>query len=258
MNHTRIVESISTQVSAATSIRNFLTTETNLTTFPPYILGETNSLFNEGAPGLSNAFGAALWGVDFALYLASVGIGRVHFHQGTNFRYQSWQPVNTNDTVIGTKAPYYGNIFSAAAVEGGEVQIVGLPLSEDTESAYAAYMGGKLTRIVVVNLNEYNYTINGTGPGLNPIPRPSTTYSFEVGNFHGAVVRRLTANGSDAITGITFDAVSYNWDLDMGKPVVLDNVTRGETAVLKNGVVSVDLLDSSAVILDLLPGTMEG
>ena len=34
----------------------------------PFILGEMNSLYNEGKPGLSNSFGAALWGVDFNLW----------------------------------------------------------------------------------------------------------------------------------------------------------------------------------------------
>lgn len=251
MNHARVMSSISTQVSAATSIHSFLTADKNLTTIPPYILGETNSLFNEGAPGLSNSFGAALWAADFALYSASVGIGRVHFHQGTNFRYQSWQPINTNNTVIGTKAPYYGNIFAAAMVQGKDVQIVGIPLPASTESAYAAYVGGKLARIIAINLNEYNYTLNGVGPGLNPVPRPSLNFTFGVGSFAGDVgVRRLSANGSDAITGITFDAISYNWDLDVGKPVVLKNITRGETAVVKAGVVNVVVPDSSAVVLD--------
>lgn len=53
---------------------------------PPLVFGETNSLYNQGKPGLSNSFGAALWGVDFNLYSASVGIKRVHMHQGTNYR----------------------------------------------------------------------------------------------------------------------------------------------------------------------------
>lgn len=52
----------------------------------PLIMGETNSLFNEGKPGLSNSFGAALWGIDFNLYCASVGFKRVHMHMGTNYR----------------------------------------------------------------------------------------------------------------------------------------------------------------------------
>lgn len=53
---------------------------------PPLVLGETNSLFNEGKPGLSNSFGAALWGIDFNLYCASAGIKRVHMHMGTDYR----------------------------------------------------------------------------------------------------------------------------------------------------------------------------
>jgi hypothetical protein len=52
----------------------------------PFILGESNSLYGEGLAGLSNTFGAAIWGVDFYLYAASQGIQRVHFHQGTDFR----------------------------------------------------------------------------------------------------------------------------------------------------------------------------
>jgi hypothetical protein len=53
---------------------------------PPLIFGETNSLYNQGRPGLSNTFGAALWGLDFNLYAASVGFKRVHMHMGTNYR----------------------------------------------------------------------------------------------------------------------------------------------------------------------------
>ncbi|AEO70011.1 glycoside hydrolase family 79 protein [Thermothielavioides terrestris NRRL 8126] len=53
---------------------------------PPLIFGEANSLYNQGRPGLSNTFGAALWGVDFNLYAASVGFKRVHMHMGTNYR----------------------------------------------------------------------------------------------------------------------------------------------------------------------------
>ena len=57
----------------------------------PLIFGESNSLYNQGKPGLSNTFGAALWGVDFNLYSASVGFKRVHMHQGTNYRVSDWE-----------------------------------------------------------------------------------------------------------------------------------------------------------------------
>ncbi|KAL1998863.1 hypothetical protein VTN02DRAFT_5464 [Thermoascus thermophilus] len=45
-------------------------------------------------------------------------------------------------------------------------------------------------------------------------------------------VQRLLANGRHAITGITRDGWSYNYELDGGKPVRLDNVTVGETVWL--------------------------
>ena len=80
MNHENTVQSADAHVSEYSDI---MSTDSSA---PPMILGETNSLYNQGSPGLSNTFGAALWGVDFNLYSASVGIKRVHMHQGTDYR----------------------------------------------------------------------------------------------------------------------------------------------------------------------------
>ncbi|KAI3333997.1 glycoside hydrolase family 79 protein [Ustulina deusta] len=237
------------------------------------ILGETNSLYNQGKPGLSNSFGAALWGIDFNLYCASAGIGRVHMHMGTNYRYASWQPVTTDLTVAGTKAPYYGNVAVAAFLGNLRIEPVRIAHLElggsdadanatetETEvgvkdSAYAAYVDDALTRIMVVNMRAYNYTLNGTGDldAPNPAPRAERTYVFGVEGFEegrAAVVRRLRANGSDAITGITWDGVSYNYELDLGKPVRLGNVTTGEKVEVRGGAVEVAVPDSQAVVLD--------
>lgn len=64
-------------------------------------------------------------------------------------------------------------------------------------------------------------------------------------------MRRLLANGSDAITGITWDGWSYNYELDEGRPVRLGNVTVGERVVVEEGgVVRVGVVDASAVLLD--------
>jgi hypothetical protein len=51
MNHTQTVNSVAAQLNVANALNS---------TGVPFILGETNSLYNEGAPGLSNAYGAAL------------------------------------------------------------------------------------------------------------------------------------------------------------------------------------------------------
>jgi len=248
MNHSSTVQSISSQLAERDSLSY---------TGIPFILGETNSLYNQGKPGLSNSFGAALWGLDFNLWCASQNIKRVHMHQGTNYRYASWQPINTSLATIGTKPPYYGNIAVATFlgdVGNNDVQIANLPLSSPLEAAYAAYDKGALKRLAVVNMRTYNYTVNGTSDIVNPETRPSQTYEFQVPQecTGEVLVQRLLANGSDAITGITFDGWSFNWELERGKPVRLGNVTTGEKVGVKSGVVSVEVPDSSAAILGFL------
>ncbi|RYC57352.1 hypothetical protein CHU98_g8864 [Xylaria longipes] len=263
MNHTRTRSSVDAHVSefaqispSAPGLRQ--------------IMGETNSLYNQGTPGLSNSFGAALWGIDFNLYCASVGIARVNMHMGTNYRYASWQPINTDLAEIGTKAPYYGNVAVAAFL--GNLQTrpalvahfdLGNSASGNStdsdvgvrDAAYGAYVDDTLARIMVINMRAYNHTLNGTGnlDTPNPAPRGVRTYSFGVDGFANgrqALVRRLYANGSDAVSGITWDGVSYNYELKLGKPVRLHNVTTGERVSVKNGVVEVDVPDSQAVVLD--------
>lgn len=246
MNHTNTVRSVNNHVALRDNLAY---------TGIPYVIGETNSLYNQGAPGLSNAFGAALWGVDFNLWCASKGIKRVHMHQGSDYRYAAWQPVQTSKTTIGTKAPYYGSITVAAMLGDltrNDVQLANLPLPDHRESAYATYVGGKLERIAVINMRQYNYTVNGTSSIPNPVPRSSQSYTFQLPPGVSKVgLQRLAANGSDAVTGITFDGWSYNWELQHGRPVRLHNATIGEELKVKKGSVTVEVPDSSAVILNL-------
>jgi len=168
-------------------------------------------------------------------------------HQGTNYRYAAWQPIQTSLAPKGTKAPYYGSIFVAAFlgnITKGHNQISNLPLENSSEAAYAAYEDSILRRIAVVNMRGYNYTNSSN-------TRPSKTYSFKVGAVDEVLVQRLVANGSNAISGITWDGWSYNWELNEGKQVRLWNVTTGETVYDEAGVISVVVPDSSAVILNL-------
>lgn len=83
MNHTNVIAKAEAQVNVS---RNIAALGGNLAPRVPFILGEHNSLARQGRPGLSNTFGAALWGVDWNLYLASQNISRSHMHQGTNYR----------------------------------------------------------------------------------------------------------------------------------------------------------------------------
>ncbi|CAI7669380.1 unnamed protein product [Penicillium bialowiezense] len=252
MNHTATKHSVDQHVNLSQVLNH-----DGLTKDIPYILGETNSLYHQGKPGLSNSFGAALWGVDFNLYCASQSIRRTHMHMGTDYRYASWQPVQTNKTTVGTKAPYYGNVMVAAMLnkenDSDEVQVVNLPTSAETDAAYAAYVNGRLSRIAVVNMQQFNYTDEETGATSQLSERRSTKYSFRIpqGSASSLSVQRLMANGSDAITGITWDGWSYNYELDNGKPVRQLNATVGESVAVKKGVVEIELPYSSGAVLNL-------
>ena len=74
-----------------------------------------------------------------------------------------------------------------------------------------------------------------------------------------AGVKRLRANGSDAITGVTWDGWSYNRELDNGRPVRLGNVTKtvGEqqeeeevVEIEEGGRLKVEVEDSEGVVLE--------
>jgi hypothetical protein len=237
MNHSSTVQSIAKQLNSS---RYLAALSDDLQPDLPFILGETNSLYNQGRPGLSNTFGATLWGVDFNLWCVANEIRRVHMHQGTNYRYQSWQPIDTNITSKGTKAPYYGNIAIAAFL--GDLSskeklphVINLPLPSEKEAAYASYVQGRLSKLVVINMDEYNATAGNEF--INDYERPMERYNFQLphgceGHYH---MQRLSANGSDAITGVTFDGYSYNYELNNGMPIQQNNVTNGEKVYVKSG-----------------------
>jgi hypothetical protein len=149
--------------------------------------------------------------------MASKNISRFHMHQGTNYRYQAWQPVSTNRTSIGTKAPYYGNIAVAAFL--GDLshaayrpQVVNIDLDDEFKAAYASYVNGQLAKIMLINLHDHNTTIenNYTDPAIE---RGVAQFAFQVPQGcrgKPAKLQRLMANGSDAVTGATFNGYSFN------------------------------------------------
>ncbi|KAG9191376.1 hypothetical protein G6011_09464 [Alternaria panax] len=220
-------------------------------------MGEHNSLARHGQPGLSNSFGAVLRGVDWNVYLASHNLSRSHMHQGTNYRYQSWQPIQTNITTRGTKPPYYGNLAVAAFMHrswlSSQLQISSLPASSIYSTQYASHVDDTLTRLLVVD-DLHTYNIIADNNYIDPVPQPSEMCTFQLpSDCRGeAYVQRLLANGSDAISGITWDGYSYNYDLDKGKLVRITHVTCGESVEVDvNGMLSIHVPWSSAAIVSL-------
>jgi hypothetical protein len=129
-----------------------------------YTLSEGNSYGNHGIPGLSNGGEQTVWGVDHLLQLASLGVKRMHFHNGRGFLYNVLQPVGLEGTGVddGTGLPgphvsalYHSLLVVAEASGTGEARVVEIPTYIDTLAAYGVYEGGKLVRIVLADSGVY-------------------------------------------------------------------------------------------------------
>lgn len=106
---------------------------------------------------------------------------------------------------------------------------------------------------MLLNLKDYNSTADNNYTST-PLPkRGGQTFALRIPQSCSgktASFQRLIANGSDAVSGVTFDGYSYNYELNNGKPVLLGNVTRGETLrVDRRGVLRIEVPDSSAVLV---------
>lgn len=246
MNHSNTIDTLKEHLEFKNVLNGVL----------PYVLGETNSLARQGKPGISDAFGSALWNVDFALQCAASSIYRINMHQGLNYRYASWQPIDTQRAPKATRPAYYGNIATAAFLGDlttHRVQVVELEMPDpELDAGYGAYIDGKLARIALINLRTYNGTTSAsTGPS-----RPEQKYSFSIpwaaAASKAVKLDRLMAPGSDALSGITFRGFSYNYELDEGRPVALENVTVGESVdISEKGLLEVLVPDASAVLVNL-------
>ncbi|KAI8632144.1 family 79 glycoside hydrolase [Xylariaceae sp. FL1651] len=216
-----------------------------------FIIGESNSIYGQGALSISDVFGSALWSIDFALYFASQSVRRIHYHQGTSFRYASWLPIAVNETKPFVKPPYYGNVFAARFIgPSGKTQInhhlLGDPLHPDEHNvAYAAYDDGKLARVALLNILEFNGTQSGEDE------RPFTTFSFPAPTGVSiARVARLWAPQAHENTTIIFDGYTYSYEQGKGKPLMVSD--DEELVHAQDGVFSVDVEASGAAIITVL------
>ncbi|KAF1984509.1 glycoside hydrolase family 79 protein [Aulographum hederae CBS 113979] len=202
----------------------------------------------------SDTFASALLTLDATLYAASQNITRLHQHLSTDHPSSLWQPLTTSLSPKGTRAPYYAHIAAASTLGNltpGNVQIAHIASKtlNDTDAAYAVYSAGKLVRIMVINLLDYSPSSNSSSPAP---ARPKTRYNLALPKSCAGIgiVNRLTASGSQAVTGVTWNGMSFNWEIEGGKGKILGNTTRNEwIAVGSNGVVFLDVVASGAALV---------
>ncbi|KAI9450139.1 hypothetical protein BJY52DRAFT_1155314 [Lactarius psammicola] len=197
----------------------------NLTAFAPdiaavhqrglvYVLGETNSYACHGAPGVSNTAGAALWGLDYALFAGQLGITRVYFHQGIGYKYSFVQPTTLTRSILdGSRLPqplaphiqplYYAGIIAAEAIgPSGLTRITELKINDSRVSGYAFFEGTALVRALFINLNVFTSATRGSvhidlnlsGSGEHP-----TTVT----------IKRLSVPTANATKGVIWGGQTY-------------------------------------------------
>ncbi|KAF7302487.1 Glyco-hydro-79C domain-containing protein [Mycena chlorophos] len=124
----------------------------------PFVMMETNSASCGGFPGVSDSFGIALWGLDYALQLAYSNFTNALLHvSGADVYYNPFTPPQTNESsILGwTVGPLYYSILAAAEVFGtsNKTQIVDLELNGNNTytPGYAVYESGSLARLALFN-----------------------------------------------------------------------------------------------------------
>jgi len=122
------------------------------------LMFETNTASCGGFPGISNSFGAALWGVDYALQMAAVDFSGALFHVGgQSTSYNPFTPPPTNESTfhLWTVGPIYYSALVVAEALGptntSRVMDLGANTGNQFSPAYGIWENGALARVVLIN-----------------------------------------------------------------------------------------------------------
>jgi hypothetical protein len=120
-----------------------------------YRIAETNSFYNHGTPGVSDAFASALWVIDFLFTNAQHGSSGVNLHGGgagqdgpEPFAYTPIE--EANGVVTGAQPIFYGMLFFTLAGTGTVYEVTA---SADNLNftAYAVGQADGSTNVALVN-----------------------------------------------------------------------------------------------------------
>ncbi|KAE9392594.1 hypothetical protein BT96DRAFT_864152 [Gymnopus androsaceus JB14] len=139
----------------------------------PFIMFETNTASCGGFAGISDVFGAALWGLDYGLLMAASNFSGGMFHVGgQNVYYNPFisPPTNQSSFREWTVGPvYYSALVIAEAIgpsnQSQVLEIVGTGNQSTYTPNYVIYENGQPVRMVLINFlsdssGNSNYTAN--------------------------------------------------------------------------------------------------
>jgi hypothetical protein len=122
----------------------------------PFMMFETNTASCAGFPGLSNSFGAALWGIDWAMTMVANGFSTALFHVGGQSAYYNpFTPPPTNQTKYGvqwTVGPiFYSALVMAEALGPKNLSQVSDITQNINTPMYAIFENGAPTKVALMN-----------------------------------------------------------------------------------------------------------
>jgi hypothetical protein len=121
----------------------------------PYRIAETNSVYDEGQPGVSDTLGAALWGLELMFRAAGAGAAGINFHGGVHNRSASvdkaYTPIARSGDRYRAMPLYYGMLMFAQAARGALVPAHLAPEPSGGLEAFAVRTPEGMLRICLIN-----------------------------------------------------------------------------------------------------------
>ncbi|KAI3398057.1 hypothetical protein diail_9921 [Diaporthe ilicicola] len=223
----------------------------------PYALREMGMVGPLGVTNITDAFGGALYTLNFLLWSASLNMTSVQFHMTANSFTSAWQPVTNSAGSPLVRPLYYGHAaFNEIIGPTCAAQIYQSTLSSVPSGyskyvrAYSIYQSGSLQSITVLNTKTANATETDKANVTVSVSLPTSLAGKTV---HLA---RLTNDGLDSKFNTTWNGVSFEQD-SVGTKTQVDD--SDETVTVGNdGTLSFSVRDSQAVVANLESRLGEG
>ena len=121
-----------------------------------YRLAECNSYYNGGAPNVSDAYGTALWVIDFLFQNAENGSSGINLHGGGDG--PGYTPIadDSNGMVEEARPEFYGTLLFALAGQGPVYKTTVTVTDNLNVTAYAVGAANGSTNVVVVSKDANN------------------------------------------------------------------------------------------------------
>lgn len=118
----------------------------------PFRVDELNNVSCGGAPGVSNTFASALWGLDTLFNMAKVGVDGVNIHAFNDAIYGPFQVTpGAGGPVVRVRPLYYGLLMFARAAPAGSRLLPTASRAPAFLRVWATRAPGGTTRIVLIN-----------------------------------------------------------------------------------------------------------